>query len=166
MPRPMLKTPQAQTQTKTNVLNTMQTQQQQKQQQKQVNRVMQDKLLRKSRSKAYMDAMHKLDAGGHVHNQALVKEIIDAIQEEFPEVTLEGELVGIVSKCYLGDSYQVHTLDYAGGIIEHYRRGEAMPNGLDRARNVAMRGNYDFIEVYTSCCRCIGNDGSVSVIMG
>lgn len=48
-----------------------------------------------------MEALHKLDAGGHVHNQNKVNDIIRTIQEEFPEVQLGGVLLGYVSICYL-----------------------------------------------------------------
>jgi hypothetical protein len=161
MPRPMLRTPQSQTQTQTNnaLSATFNNQQQQ-----QIDKMKLDKLLRKSRSKEYMDALHKLDAGGHVHNQNRVNEIIDAIKGEFPEVELSGILLGYVAICYLGKPYEVHTLNMVGGIIEHYKAGQALPNGLEKARNIAMRGGYNFIEVYVDCCRAISSNGSVSVI--
>ena len=95
-------------------------------------------LLRKKRSKEYMEALHKLDAGGHVHNQNKVNDIIRTIQEEFPEVQLGGVLLGYVSICYLGKPYEVHTLDLTGGIIEHYK----------------------------DCCRAVSASGYVSVIPG
>ena len=79
-----------------------------------------------------MEALHKLDAGGHVHNQNKVNDIIRTIQEEFPEVQLGGVLLGYVSICYLGKPYEVHTLDLTGGIIEHYKTGETLPDGLER----------------------------------
>ena len=111
-----------------------------------------------------MDALHKLDAGGHVHNQNKVNDIINAIQNEFPEVALGGVLLGYVSICYLGKPYEVHTLDVTGEIIEHYKAGHALPGGMEKARAIAMRGGYDFIEVYVDCCRAISGNGSVSVI--
>ena len=123
-----------------------------------------DKLLRKSRSKEYMEAIHKLDAGGHVHNQDKVNDIINAIKAEFPEVELEGVLLGYVAICYLGKPYEVHTLDMAGQIIEHYKVGEPLPNGLEKARSLAVRGGYAFIEVYGDCCRAISLNGAVSVV--
>jgi hypothetical protein len=39
-----------------------------------------------------------------------------------------------------------------------------MPGGLEKARGIAMRGGYEFIEVYADCCRCVSSNGSVSVI--
>ena len=117
-------------------------------------------------SKEYMEALHKLDAGGHVHNQNKVNDIIRTIQEEFPEVQLGGVLLGYVSICYLGKPYEVHTLDLTGGIIEHYKTGETLPDGLEKARTIAMRGGYEFIEVYKDCCRAVSASGYVSVIPG
>lgn len=125
-----------------------------------------DKLLRCTRSKAYMEAMHRLDAGGHVHNQNKVKEILDAIRDEFPEVEISGILLGFVSICYLGKPYEVHTLDMTGEIIEHYKGGQVLPGGMEKARAIAIRGGYDFIEVYVDCCRAIDARGNVSVISG
>ena len=123
-----------------------------------------DRLLRNPRSKAYMEAMRHLDAGGHTHNQHLIDEITDAIRAEFPEVDLNGVLLGFVSKCYLGHPYEVHSIDLTGEIIEHYTTGHPLPNGMEKARSLAMRGGYEFIEVYADCLRCIGSNGSVSYI--
>lgn len=162
MPRPMLKQPQTQTQTG-GILSATQ-QQSQKQQVQQMDKMKLDRLLRKTRSKEYMDALHKLDAGGHVHNQNKVNEIIDAIRNEFPEVEISGVLLGFVSICYLGKPYEVHTLDMTGQIIEHYKSGQTLPGGLEKARSIALRGGYDFIEVYVDCCRAISSNGAVSVI--
>lgn len=93
-----------------------------------------------------------------------VNEIVDTIRSEFPEVEITGIMLGIVSICYLGKPYEVHTLDITGQIIEHYKGGQMLPGGLEKARSIAMRGGYDFIEVYVDCCRAISSNGSVSVI--
>ena len=111
-----------------------------------------DRLLRKTRSKEYMQSLHKLDVGGHVHNQHKVNEIINTIHNEFPDI------------CHLGKPYEVHTLDITGQIIEHYKSGQLLPGGLEKAHSIALRGGYDFIEVYIDCCRAISANGTVSVI--
>lgn len=162
MPRPMLQKPQTQTQSN-NILSATQQQQNTKQMQ-QMDKMKLDRLLRQPRSKAYMDAMRKLDVGGHVHNQNKVNDIIDAIRQEFPEVEITGILLGYVSTCYLGKPYEVHTLDLSGQIIEHYQTGQKLPNGLEKARALALRGGYEFIEVYVDCCRCVSSTGAVSVV--
>ena len=165
MPRPMLKrTQQAQTQA-ADLLSAVKPQQRQQQQQ-QIDKMKLDRLLRRPRSKAYMEALHRLDAGGHAHNQQKVDEIIQTIRSELPEVELDGILLGYVSICYLGRPYEVHTLDMTGEIIEHYKAGQTLPNGLEKARGIAMRGGYDFIEVYVDCCRAVSANGTVSVIPG
>jgi len=111
-----------------------------------------------------MDALGALDAGGHVHNQDKVNEIINTLKNEFPELELGGVLLGYVATCYLGKPYEVHTLDTVGGIIEHYKAGHPLPLGMEKARSIAMRGGYSTIEVYVDCCRAISSDGTVSVI--
>lgn len=162
MPRPILMNPQK-SQVQTGSILEI-NHKVQKKQNLQMNKMQMDRLLRKKRSKEYMNAIKSLDAGGHVHNQNKVNEIINSIKDEFPEVEIAGILLGIVSLCYLGRPYEVHTLDIAGSIIQHYKSGERLPDGLECARNIAMRGGYEFIEVYSDCCRAVSADGAVAVI--
>jgi hypothetical protein len=162
MPRPMLRTPQEEQQQNSMLSTTFQ--QESKQQYEQMDKMKLDRILRKTRSKEYLDAIHKLDAGGHVHNQNKVADIINIIKQEFPEVEISGILLGFVSVCYLGNPYEVHTLDLTGEIIEHYKGGQMLPGGLEKARAIAMHGGYEFIEVYVDCCRAISSTGAVSVI--
>jgi hypothetical protein len=157
----MLKTPE---QTQQDSILSATNNQTEKRQAQQMDKMRLDRLLRRTRSKTYIDALHKLDAGGHAHNQNKVDDIINAIRNEFPEVELGGVLLGYVSICYLGEPYEVHTLDVTGGIIEHYKTGHSLPGGMEKARGIAMSGGYDFIEVYADCCRAISSSGSVSVI--
>ena len=158
MPKPILNSYQSQKQTQASHIMTSNLKQ------PQIDKLSLDRLLRKSRSKEYMDTIHQLDAGGHVHNKKEVNEIINTIKSEFPDVDINGILLGFVAKCYLGAPYEAHTLDLVGEIIEHYKRGETLPGGLDKAKSIALHGGYDFIEVYTDCCRAISSNGSVSVI--
>ena len=132
--------------------------------QPQIDKLSLDRLLRKSWSKEYIDAIHQLDAGGHVHNQKEVNEIINTVKSEFSNVDINGILLGFVAKYYLGAPYEAHTLNLVGEIVDHYKRGEILPNGLDKAKSIAIHGGYEFIEVYTDCCRAISSNGSVSVI--
>ena len=113
----MLRTPQMQTQTQTSSLLSATYNSQQKQQQQQMDKMKMDKLLRKSRSKEYMEALHKLDAGGHVHNQNKVNEIINTIRSEFPEVELAGVLLGYVAICYLGNHMRSIRWILSGGLL-------------------------------------------------
>ena len=107
--------------------------------------------LRKPRSEAYMQAIFRLDAGGTTMNSYLYEEIKDILQEE-------------VGDRHLGGDYEVHTLDLNQNIIYHYCTGEAMPDSLEKARNLALFGGYTCVEVYQDCCRWIYEDGTVSVI--
>ena len=161
MPKPMLK---LQTQPQTDSMLNLTHNREAKQEMGQAEKMRLDRLLRKQRSKKYMNTVKHLDADGHTHNRQLANEIIDAIRQEFPEVELEGVMLGIVSKCYLGKNYEVHSLDITGNIIEHFRQGQQLKDGLEKARVIAIRGGYDFIEVYTDCCRAVSANGSVSVI--
>lgn len=162
MPKPMLRQSQLQTQSDT-ILSAVQNQKQ-KQQAQQMDKMKLDRLLRKARSKEYMQTLHNLDAGGHVYNQHKVNEMIDTIRNEFPDLEISGIMLGIVSICYLGKPYEVHTLNMAGQIVEHYKSGQMLPDGLEKARTIAIRGGYEFIEVYVDCCCAISSNGSVSVI--
>ena len=123
-----------------------------------------NKLLRERRSKDYVDMICQLDAGGHVANQDKVKQIIQKIKDEFLEVDISPILLGIVATCYLEKPYEVHTLDMDEGVLEHYKKGQILPNGMERVRGIAMRGEYAFIEVYTDCYRAIMKDGTVAVV--
>ena len=83
MPRPMFRSPEqknSQNQ-QTQFLNTRQVRQT-----RQLSKMEIDRLLRKPRSKKYMEAIRRLDAGGHVTNQTKVNEMLAAIREEFPEL--------------------------------------------------------------------------------
>ena len=132
-----------------------------------VNPITLQRILRKKRSQKYMEAMKSLDTGGHVHNQEKINELINAIREEFPEVELidKGMLIGILAKCYLGFPYEVHTLNFTlSSIIEHYKRGEMLPEGMEKARAMVVRGMYEYIEVYKDYCCAVSSDGTVSMI--
>jgi hypothetical protein len=128
------------------------------------NKLKLDMQLRKPRSENYIDSIRMLDAGGHTHNHQQVNNIINVLRQEFPEIEISGIMLGIVSKCYLGVPYEVHSLNLSGGIIEHYQKGKSMPGGLEKARSIAIYGGYEFIEVYVDRCRAVSSNGTVSVI--
>jgi len=119
--------------------------------------------LRLKRSTAYMAALAKLDAGGHGINREAARGLIDAIRTEFPELTMDQLPLGIVAKCYLGEPFEIHTLDIAGGIVTHFERGEPLPGGLEKARSIGANPYYAFVEVYATSVRAIRIDGSVTV---
>ncbi|WHT17551.1 hypothetical protein N8J89_31140 [Crossiella sp. CA-258035] len=111
-----------------------------------------------------MDAIKALDSGGRL-GTAEVRELVDGIRQEF-EAQYCSTPVGIVGKCYLGEPFEVHTLALDGGIIEHYRTGEPVPGGLERARALAISPVYLAIEVYNDRMVCIRTDGTTAVLEG
>ncbi|MDR2006003.1 MAG: hypothetical protein LBP78_01985 [Acidaminococcales bacterium] len=163
MPRPLLR-PQEKTNVQQNNMLNATLQQESKIATPKMSQAQIDRLLRKPRSQAYIDALRKLDAGGHVCNHSQVKELIDALKDEFPEIEFSGVLLGIVAACCLGRPYEVHSLDLAGNIVQHYKAGEPLPGALEKARAIAIHGGYLCIEVYTNCCRAIHANGTVSLI--
>lgn len=123
-----------------------------------------EKRLRSKRSGAFVEAMTKLDVSGVVTSKERVQELIDQIAREFPDLTKEQLPLGIVSMCYLGEPYEVHSLDARLEIVEHYKRGEIAPNGLERGRRLAMHPSYAYIEVYTNMICAVSLSGDVSMI--
>lgn len=122
--------------------------------------------LRQKRSAAYVEAMTKLDAGGHVHSRAATEALMEAIRNELPDIQIDALPIGILAKCYLGDPYEVHTLDYSGSIVQHYKRGQPAPNGMERARSLARAGQYAFIEVYADKLIAVSALGQTAIVEG
>ncbi len=120
--------------------------------------------LRQIRSKAYIEAMTRLDAGAHHANRTAVETLVEAISNEFPELGIEQRPIGIVSQCYLGAPYEVHICDLDGGIIEHFETFRSMPALYERGRSLAIHPSYAFIEIYPDSLRAVLLDGSVSEI--
>ncbi|MED1951749.1 hypothetical protein [Brevibacillus centrosporus] len=123
-----------------------------------------EKRLRQIRSVTYTGAMTKLDAHGAVCDHRTIRNLIDAIENELPELHPHQWPIGIIAKCYLGAPYEVHTLDVKLEIVEHFKKGEALPKGMERARSLAIHPGYEFIEVYPNSICAIAKNGSVSVI--
>ncbi|ACX62608.1 hypothetical protein GYMC10_0302 [Paenibacillus sp. Y412MC10] len=123
-----------------------------------------EKRLRSKRSSAFVEAMTKLDVSGVIATKEKVQEFIDQIAGEFPELAADQLPLGIVSKCYLGNPYEVHSLDARLQIIDHYKRGEILPNGMEKARRLAMHPGYVYIEVYMNMICAVSQSGEVSMI--
>ena len=164
MARPMLKFPEAQQKQQPRTAEQMLLKPAQQKTSTKLNQMQIDRILNKKRSKEYMDAMTRLDAGGHMHNQRKVEALMEVIRQEMPEIEIEMGPIGIVSKCYLGAPYEVHTLDMTGSIIEHYETFRTMPDGLEKARQLAKSGHYAFIEVYHHALRAVKEDGTVATL--
>lgn len=122
------------------------------------------RLLRQDRTPAYRAALGRLDAGETRLDPAFAAKVIAQIRKEFPAVQCLGSFLGILAKCYIDETYDVHTLDWQEEILQHYHKGEALPEGLAKGRSLAVYGDYAFVEVYTDCCRGVYPDGHVAVI--
>lgn len=122
-----------------------------------------ERLLRCKRSSEYIEALTKLDTG-NADISSEINRILDEIRKEFPLIEIPGDLLGYCSKCYLGRDYEVHMVDFTGRIIQHFKKNEPMPNGMEKTRTLAVDEHYVIIEVYTHCMRAIDEDGNVAVI--
>jgi len=123
-----------------------------------------ERRLRLKRSKAFVEAMTKLDAGFHLKDPNSLNALIAAIQEELPEITIDKLPIGVVARCYLGDGHDVHTLDRTGGIVTHFKTYESLPPLLERARSLALHVEYAFVEVYVDSLCAVRATGEVSMI--
>lgn len=120
--------------------------------------------LRRPRTPAYVAALGKLDAGEGRLDPRFLEKVLGEIRKDFPEIRCLGQFLGILAVCRIDDSYDVHMLDFQGQVIRHFHKGEPLPEGLEKGRNLALYGGYAFVEVYTDCCRGVFGDGQVAVI--
>lgn len=121
-----------------------------------------DKELLRKRSKRYMELIASIDTKTVSDTQGM-NDLMTALQEEFGTAELQNLPIGVVSKCFLGHPYEVHILDLAASqIIEHYKRGEAMPGDYEKARTLAMHNAYAIVEVYRDKMILIRDDGTTT----
>lgn len=113
-----------------------------------------------------MAAMAKLDAGAHASTRDAVEKLQAALDEELGELGADQLPIGLVGRCYLGAPYEVHRFDRVGCIIEHYKTGQSLPLGMERARALAAHPRYAFIEVYRDRLVAVAADGTTSVVEG
>lgn len=121
-----------------------------------------DRDILKKRSKKYIDLIAGLDSKTLTDTKGM-ENLMKAIYEEFGTAELTSLPLGIVSKCYLGHPYEVHTLDLSGGqIIKHYRTNEIMEANFEKARTIAKHNAYSMVEVYKDKIILIREDGSAT----
>lgn len=114
------------------------------------------------RSTAYLAQLAKLDHGTLPGTRGW-DELLAAVQAEFGDAALSEVPLGIVSKCFLGAPYEVHTLDLgARSIVQHYKTGEPLPGDFEKARALARHNAYALVEVYAGKLLLIAADGSVT----
>ncbi len=116
------------------------------------------------RSRRYLDAIERLDASTTV-TAADMERIVDEIRREFADRWAALPL-GLVSRCYLGEPFEVHTLTPDGGIVEHYRAGQHLPGPLEAARAHSLSGLYLVVEVYENRLVCTRTDGTTVTLGG
>lgn len=121
-----------------------------------------DRDVLKKRSKKYLKLIDGLDAKTLADTKGM-DQLMKAIQEEFGTAALASLPLGIVSKCYLGHPYEVHTLDLSGSqIIKHYKASETMEADFEKARTVAQHSAYAMVEVYKDKIILIREDGTAT----
>lgn len=121
--------------------------------------------LKKKRSTNYLNLIRTLDAGGQQLDQTAVNALLGEIADNLGPLDLNiATPLGIIAACYLGDPYEVHVLDIVNNIIEHYVAGRPLPGALESYRGMAMKGSYEFIEVYSNCACAVRPNGAVTVI--
>ncbi|MEX2593848.1 MAG: hypothetical protein WD426_13825 [Anditalea sp.] len=118
----------------------------------------------KKRSKKYLDLIAGLDHKTLTETKGM-EGLMKSLQEEIGTAELSALPLGIVSKCFLGHPYEVHTLDLSGSqIIRHYKNSETMEGHFEKARNVAMHHAYAMVEIYSDKMVLIREDGTASIL--
>lgn len=125
-----------------------------------------DKKLREKRSSAYCEIVSQLDVAHAQLGRQQVDQLINQLIIEFPDLQPYQFPIGIVSKCYLGDPYEVHTLDVRLEIVEHYKKQQSLPTMLEKGRALACHSAYRFVEVYSDSLCAVDQYGCVSIIKG
>lgn len=125
-----------------------------------------ERLLRKKRSHSYIDLFGCLDDGGNVHNEKQVQELLKALKDEFPPAELSPIefLLAVLGPCCIGPGYDVHTLTLADEIIDHYLKTQSLYSKLEKGRALLHSGGYQLVEVYTTCCCAVDEQGNVSIV--
>lgn len=116
------------------------------------------------RSRAYVEAVARLDAGGHIQDRAALESLVKAVAAELPELTIGQRPLGLVCRCFLGAPYIVHICDLGGQIVQHYETYRSMPAPFEPARELALNPAYAFVEVCLNELHAISPDGTVSVV--
>lgn len=121
-----------------------------------------DRDILKKRSKKYLNLIASLDSKTLTSTKG-IDELLKAIQEEFGTAELASLPLGILSKCFLGHPYEVHTLDLsATQIIKHYKETETMEPQFEKARSAAKHNAYAIVEIYNDKIILIREDGTAS----
>lgn len=134
---------------------------------------------REKRPQNYINLMKNLDVEGSRISENKLKELIEQLQNAVPEVAFDETFIGVLGKCHLGADYDVHTLSkklifgideathqfgYGRMILKHFKRGESLPDSLEKGRSLASNPSYAFVEIYTDKLIAIQEDGTTAII--
>ncbi|WP_433863032.1 hypothetical protein [Sphingobacterium thalpophilum] len=124
--------------------------------------IISDRELLKKRSTRYVEMMSGLDAKTLTDTKGIAG-LLQAIQEEFGTADIANLPLGVLAKCFLGNPYEVHTLDLVGNqIVKHYKLNETLPDSFEKARALAKHNAYAFVEIYRDKLILIREDGSAT----
>lgn len=96
------------------------------------------------RSPELIEAVHRLD---HTQDPIYRAQLLEWIESAYAD-RMGGILVGLFSRCYLGEPYIDHRMTVAGGIVEHYTPSDSVPDAYREARTLARSPAYAYIEIY------------------
>ena len=119
-----------------------------------------EKQLFKKRSKKYFEALNNID-NDLLTDTNKIDKLIEQIQNELEIPGITEMPLGIISKCFLGHPYEVHTLDMTGNIIRHYKINEKMEPLFEPHRSLALHHAYAVIEIYKDKILLVQEDGSI-----
>lgn len=122
-------------------------------------------ILNKTRSKEYLEECLKLDLGDMTITDK-INNIKNIIANDYPEVALYyfDEILACVSMCYLEGPYVIHTVDFEGNVIVHYKSTDFLSSDLEKAKSLILNGGYELVEIYKDSFRAISKSGIVSFV--
>ena len=120
--------------------------------------------LNKTRSSTYLDFVKDLDLGHRTLTSSEIENLKRKIAEEIGDKFMADQLLGLLAKCRLGPEYHVHSLNFAGSIIKHYKIGETVDAEFMSAVPHALQTIYEFIEIYRGRLVCVYPDGRTTEI--
>lgn len=99
--------------------------------------------------------------------EELAEELMRSIREELSDTLKELKecrLLGVLAQCYI-DGCDVHAINNEGEILDHFKKGIPLPDGLEAGRRVFhQHKKCASVEVYTNYCLVINQDGSVTQV--
>ena len=99
--------------------------------------------------------------------EELAEELMRSIREELADSLKEMKdtrLLGVLTQCFI-PGCDVHAISSEGEIINHFNENLPLPDGLEPGRKAYHQyPDCASVEVYSSFCLVINNDGSVTQV--